>query len=503
MGIKLIYFKLTSCRVTFGSEMRPLLIDGHGSPEIDPLAVSLFLRYRYVPAQLTLIKGIRKLAPGTRLIVRENEQPVVERWWNFSPEPFDPMPSDHQAEEQLLELYKAAVKRQLVSDVPLGLLLSGGMDSALLLALMQQDGSSRNTYTIGYGTSFADDELPDAARSARALHAPNTAVEIDRNEFETSLPKIVAALEEPIAASSIVPMYHLCKRAREGVKVVFMGQGPDELFGGYKRHLGVHYGSYWRSMPKWVRAALTSALSKSPRNEWIQRGLYSLAVTDRLARYKKVFSIVPGEYIDSLFRRDVLPAGASDQVLDCWKDLNPLMEHTDELGGLQFLEIRSSLPDELLMYADKLSMVHGLEVRVPFLDHEIVQYVERLDSSFKVRRGTRKWLHRRVCKHFLPEEILKRKKRGFGVNVVDDWFRSLLGCSMDDILLDNDSLIYHFLVPQVVSRTLTEHRSCRHDRHKILFSLVALEQSLRSYLRTPVSDAASASRPQIPIGCGR
>jgi len=485
MGIKLIYYKLTSGRLAFASEIRPLLACNQEKPEIEPVAVSLFLRYRFTPSPLTVLKGIRKLAPGTRLIVRENQPPILERWWNFRPAPFDPMPSEREAEEQLFELYKRAVKRHLLSDVPLGLLLSGGLDSGLLLALMQQNGESRNTYTVGYGRSFADDELSDAARTAKTLKAPNISLEIDRAEFEASLPAILTQLEEPIASSSIVPMYHVCRRARQDVKVAFMGQGPDELFGGYTRHLGVRYGVYWRCLPSWLRGSLTPALSSISRREWIKRGLYSLAVPDRLERYQKVFSVIRGELTDTLFRSDVLPVGASDQILECWKDLAPLLSDTDELGGLQFLEVRSTLPDELLMYADKLSMAHSLEVRVPYLDQEIVEYVERLSASFKVRRGTRKWIHRQVCKRFLPPEVINRKKRGFAVNVVDDWFRTSLSQGIDAILLDSSSLIYEFLRPEVVSHTLQEHKSGRQDTHKILFSLVVLEHSLRNYRAEP------------------
>ena len=481
MGIKLIYYRMSSGCLAFASEIRPLLARGQEKPEIDPTAVSLFLRYRYTPSPLTVLKGIRKLAPGTRLIIKQNQEPILERWWKFAPQPFDQMPTVDQAEEQLLELYKAAVKRQLMSDVPLGLLLSGGLDSGLLLALMKEAGASRNTYTVGYGKGFAGDELSTAARTAEILGAPNFGVEISQESFEASLPHILATLEEPIAASSIVPMYHVCKRAREDVKVAFMGQGPDELFGGYTRHLGVHYGRHWRALPGWVRSPLATIASAVPRRGWIKRGLYSLDASHRLERYQKVFSIIPEDLTDSLFREDVLPAGASNQTLEFWKDLEPLMSATDELGGLQFLEIRSSLPDELLMYADKLSMAHSLEVRVPYLDKEIVEFAERLDASFKVHNGRGKWIHRKICKRFLPNEVVRRKKGGFAVNVVDDWFRSSLLNKMDAILLDGQSRIYEYLRLEGVSRLLRDHKAGKSDNHKILFSLVVLEHSLRNY----------------------
>jgi len=155
------------------------------------------------------------------------------------------------------------------------------------------------------------------------------------------------------------------------------------------------------------------------------------------------------------------------------------MVHTDELGGFQLLEIRSSLPDELLMYADKLSMAHSLEVRVPYLDRSIVEYVQRLGSQFKIRNGSRKWLHRRVCESYLPPSILKRKKRGFAVNVVDEWFRSSLNGKLPDLLLDENSLMFGLLKPERVRKLLSDHRSGRQDNHKLLFSLVMLEQWLR------------------------
>ena len=478
-GIKLLYYKISAGRLKFGSEIRALLANEKGSPSVDPVSLNLFLRYRYTPSPLTLFQDIRKLAPGTRLIVK-NGVARIERWWKFEPVPLDPMPSVSQAEEELLELYKRAVKRQLISDVPLGLLLSGGLDSGLLLALMNQSGKSWKSYTVGFGSTFRDDELCAAADTAKALQSSNISIELNREGFNASLSQVIASLEEPVATASIVPMFHLCKRAREDVKVVLMGQGPDELFGGYKRHLGVHYSQHWRSLPEWVRTPISKALAALPRNETIKRGLSSLQIADRTRMYQNVFSLLPGGLIDNLFREGALPDSAGDKILDCWDDLLPLMKNTDELGGLQFLEIRSSLPDELLMYGDKLSMAHGLEARVPYLDHEVVEYVERLPASYKVRWGSGKWLHRRVCRNFLPREVVRRRKGNFAASVVDDWFRESYDGKMEDTLLNTESQIYGYLRPQAIQQLVKDHRAGWRDHHKILFSLVVLEEWLRA-----------------------
>jgi asparagine synthase (glutamine-hydrolysing) len=478
MGIKLIYYRIAHGQLAFGSEIRPILAAESSKPAVDPVALNLFLRFRYTPSPLTIFEGIRKLAAGAMLVFEQGKY-REERWYNYTRIPFLSHTDEEDARRELLELYRAAVRRHLLSDVPVGILLSGGLDSGLLLALMNEQGGPWPAYTIGYGETFEDDELADAAETASLLGARHVTVRLDQAEFEKSLPSIVECLEEPIAASSIVPMYFVSQRARQDVKVALIGQGPDELFGGYKRHLGVHYGEWWRRLPTGLRSIMGFAVSQLPRNETLKRGVSSLGTEDRLKRYQNVFSLAPAETIDGLFQDDLLPERRGHELIDYWRALVPQMVHTDELGGFQLLEIRSSLPDELLMYADKLSMAHSLEVRVPYLDRTVVEYVQRLGSQFKIRNGSRKWLHRRVCQSYLPPRILKRKKRGFAVNVVDEWFRSSIKGELPELLLDEGARLFELLKPEPVRKLLKDHRSGRHDNHKLLFSLVMLEQWLR------------------------
>lgn len=478
MGIKPLYFSLLSGTLTFGSEIRPVRAALEGTAQVDLEAVALFLRYRYTPAPRTMFAGIQKLAAGEKLVV-EKGRAQVSRYYRFEPTPFNPQPRVEEAAEKLLELYQAAIKRHLISDVPLGLLLSGGIDSGLLLGLMSLHGKEWPTFTVGYGTSFRDDELADAARTAQIYGARHYSVRIDQATFEEALPRIVGALEEPVASSSIVPMYFVCQKAREVVKVALVGQGPDELFGGYSRHLGVRYGGAWRAMPRWLRSAGGTLFRSLSQSETLRRGLNSLDEPERLRRFQQVFSIVPDAALDALFEPGLLPHGSESEAMNCWEDHRPAMGRLDELNAFQLLELRSSLPDELLMYGDKLSMAHALEIRVPYLDREVVEHVQQLGASLKIRHGVRKWLHRRVCRQFLPAEVLRRKKRGFAVNVVDDWFRQSLQGRIKDYLADNQSLLYRYLRHGAVAILLRRHSTGQDDHHKILFSLVVLEQWLR------------------------
>src|SRR5438477_2467730 len=252
------------------------------------------------------------------MLVVEDGECREERWYKFSPTPFSRPKGAKEATHELLELYKNAVRRHLLSDVPVGILLSGGIDSGLLLALMNEQGGPWPAYTVGYGEVFEDDELADAKETASLFGARYVPVKLDQAEFERSLPKIVECLEEPIAASSIVPMYFVSQRARQDVKVALIGQGPDELFGGYKRHLGVRYGSWWRRLPTGLRSAFGFALNGLRRNETLKRGVLSLGTKDRLRRYQDVFSLAPPEAIDGLFRDGLLPESKGPELVNYW-----------------------------------------------------------------------------------------------------------------------------------------------------------------------------------------
>src|SRR5204862_732121 len=298
-----------------GSEIRAVLASESSKPSVDPVALNLFLRFRYTPSPLTIFQGIRKLAPGTMLIVEQGEC-REQRWYDYAPTPFSNGKEDKEAAAELLELYRGAVRRHLLSDVPVGILLSGGLDSGLLLALMNEEGGPWPAYTIGYGETFEDDELADAKETAALLGARHVPVKLDRAEFERSLPKIVECLEEPIAASSIVPMYFVSQRARQDVKVALIGQGPDEMFGGYKRHLGVHYGNWWRGLPAGLRSMVGFAVKGLPRNETLKRGVASLGTEDRLRRYQDVFSLAPATTIDGLFHDDLPPERQGRELVD-------------------------------------------------------------------------------------------------------------------------------------------------------------------------------------------
>lgn len=484
-GIKGVYFADDEDGIVFGSEMRAVLRGLAARPGVDPGAMRLFLKYRYFPAPTTPLAGVRKLAAGTCLVVDAAGERLV-RWYAGPPRTGDERDAAgaglriEEAEEELARLYRKAVKSQLVSDVPVGLLLSGGVDSALLLALMSREGQGWNTYTVGFGDGYADDELGFARASAAAFCSKHESVLLSRPDFEAALPRVVSCLEEPVATASIVPMFAVCAKAREGVKVALVGQGPDEIWGGYARHLGLRYSAAWRALPSGLRGAAGALATRLSPSETIRRGLAALGEVKRSLRYEKAFSLATEEESSALFREDAGGGDPTEAMLSLWTDLDPWISGLDEVGAFQFLETRFSLPDELLMYTDKMSMAHSIELRVPYLDKAVVEFSESLPDSLKIRRGKRKYLHKRVAARMLPKEIVNRKKRAFSSNVVDSWFRDSADGRFAEELDDPEARIYAFLDRRAVGVLLAEHRNGRRDNHKLLFSVLVLEEWLRA-----------------------
>jgi asparagine synthase (glutamine-hydrolysing) len=478
-GIKGVYYRIDSEGLTFASEMRAIVHALGGAPGVDVSAIKLFLKYRYAPAPHTPLAGIRKLAAGTCLVVEGGKESLI-RWYKRDSRKLASGIGAAEAAEELKRLYRNAVRSHLIADVPVGLLLSGGVDSTLLLALMNECGSDWRTYTVGFGESYKDDELEYAKQTAERFGSLHESVRLSRRDFEELLPKVVSYLEEPVTSASIVPMFSVCAKAREGVKVALVGQGPDEVWGGYKRHIGLRYADSWRRLPAPLREAAGAVLGRASRSETIRRGVYALQEADRPRRFERVFSLASEDEISALFQAGPEDIDAGEAMLACWADLIPEMEGMDEMGAFQLLETRFSLPDELLMYTDKMSMAHSIELRVPYLDKDIVEFAEALPQNLKIRGKDRKYLHRRVARDFVPADVISRKKRAFASNVVDDWFDGSLEGKLSDYLDDPSSRIYAFLDRKPVGAMLAAHRERRSDYHKLLFSLVVLEEWLRS-----------------------
>ncbi len=478
-GVKPLYYRECDGQVVFASEVKAIEAFAGRKFGVDPTGLYAYIRMGYTPAPYTMFEGVNKLAPGTKLVV-DGDGLAYSRYWNYTPRPALPAPSFDDAAEGLLERYTTAVQRNLVSDVPVGLLLSGGLDSGLLLALMNRFGSGWKTFTVGFGSQFEDDELDDAARVAAALGSDHASVHITRDQFERTLSHIVGYLEEPVSTASIVPMYFVSERARQDVKVALIGQGPDELLSGYRRHIGIYYGEFYRRMPGAVHRAVRGALEVLPGLTALRRASYSLDVPDRLTRYMNILTLVPPQTIDDLLQPGAAGENAESRILHTWAELVPMMSELDELNAFNFWELRSFLADHLLIYGDKLSMAHSLEVRVPYLDVDVIEYVETLPSRYKIALHRGKRLQRKICASHLPPEVITRRKKGFAVNVVDEWFRSAFAGHMPDLLRDPQSHLFEFLDPAPTARLLEQHQRGQRNNYRILFSLVLLEEWLRA-----------------------
>lgn len=482
LGIKPLYYIQVGRKVLFGSEIKSLLQDPECPRGVDVESLSELFTFRYVPSPKTLFQGIQKLPPAhwMRISSRGIE---TERFWNWVPQ----IRKDW-SEEALVEEYQAlfedAVKLQLRSDVPLGLFLSSGVDSGVLLAIMSQFGSSPvQTFTLGFDGGERTNEVEDAAQVAAQFGADHYSQMVSADDYADYYTRYLNDLEEPVGHETAAAFYFVAKMTSEKVKVALTGQGADEPWAGYDRYVGVKLSTFYSRMPKVLSNDLAQVVAKMPgRMEKIKRGLNSLGETDILTRFAKVYSFFSAEMKDQLY----LGALKDQQNADPYgtrlalQRLQSDVRHLDPVTQMLYIDTRANLPDDLLMVGDKTSMANSLEVRVPFLDYRLVEFIETLPPSLKLRGFTGKYLHKKALLKWLPREVVYRKKKGFS-HPIATWLRTSMRPLVEDCLLSSSSSLGNYFDQRYLRQMLDDDRSGREHYLRHIYLLLSLELWHRAF----------------------
>ena len=479
-GVKPVYFCETADKVLFGSEIRSILCDDAVERRLNVDALDEFLTFRYNPSPNTLFDGIKKLAPGHFIEITRggcsqprqflpNERPAVANI------------DENQAVEEYRRLLRDAVRRQMISDVPIGLFLSGGVDSAAIGKLMADESSSPiKTYTIGFPGKGDFNELNDARVTAKLIGSDHHETTIDAAEYLRFFARSFETIEEPIAETSVSSLYYLSRRAAKDVKVVLAGQGADEPMGGYHRYLGIAMIEKYGPL---VRLASPVA-DLLPRAGRIKQASAVAKFSTDIDRLVAAYSIFTAEQ-----RARLLPAYARNgrAKYDRLKELlNQAEDLPDLLSKTMYVDTRMSLADDLLLFNDKVTMANSIEMRVPFLDLELVAFLETLPSNLKVRGTTRKYIHKRAVEAWMPREIVHRKKRGFQTPM-DEWLQRDLATSALRLFQESDSACGRYFDLTYIKEMIQAHGRRRLDHQKRLYALLCFELWHRSWIdRRPV-----------------
>jgi asparagine synthase (glutamine-hydrolysing) len=502
LGIKPLYFRLEDRRLVFGSELKAILQAPDIPREIDPVALRDYLAFEYVPSPKTIFRGINKLPPGTILTWSQADgRHAARRYWDVDLSPGEaqakPRPLEQEAEE-LRRILHEVVRKELISDVPVGVFLSGGIDSSTVAAMMAEiTPGNVNSFSIGFADrSF--DESSHARRVAQHLGTNHRELVLDPDTLLELVPKITSSLDEPLADASIVPTYLLCRFAREHVKVALGGDGGDELFAGYPtlqaHRLLTAYGLLPGFMRRGVLPALVNRLPTSMDNisaDFQLKRFVNGATLGLPERHLAWLGAYSGEALGALLTPSLKAAIAEAG------DGNLGAEHLkagnlrNPLNQVLYLDMKMFLENDILVKLDRASMLASLEARVPLLNVELVEHVARLPLALKLRGLQSKFLLKRAMAGRLPADILHRKKKGFGIPVAK-WF---LG-PLKDVLLEavNPDKIQRegLLDPTVVRQLLDDHFSRRRDNRKQLWTLFVFERWRDAWL-LPDRQAAQAS----------
>lgn len=474
-GQKAVYYaELPGGGLAFASELRPLegLLRELGELRLDRRAAAKFLCFDGLPRSESILAGVHKLPPGCYLRWRADAAPVIKAytWRDYTPP--RPLPSPRAAAEELWRLLCQAVERHMVSDVPLGLFLSGGVDSSAVLAAMASvsDPSRIQTFSIGFREAGYDES--DAAQQvARAFGAQHRVRVLDEPALLKLLPQVLDHLDEPLADASIVPTYALSRFAREHVTVALGGDGGDELFAGYDTTLAERLARVYLRAPDLLRRGLAAGVRRLPtsadkrslqfRATRFVRGLHS----EPLTRNQRWFGAFLPEEAASL----VLGSHSASEL---YEDLTHLRAPPGEQAALE-LWTAIYLPDCVLTKVDRASMAASLEVRAPLLDAEFARYALRLPYRYKLRGLTRKWILKRALTGRLPRSILRRSKQGFGVPN-GEWLRGPLRAEAERLFEPAALRRQGLLDPDKPRQLFKEHLSRRADHRKQLWSLYVL-----------------------------
>jgi asparagine synthase (glutamine-hydrolysing) len=462
----------------FASEIKALLQLPGAKPGVNLDAVWDFLAYRYVPGPKTLFAGIRKLAPGT-CATWERGKFTERRYWSApdreAPRHAEP---DGNVVGTFLGRLDEAVKLQMVSDVPFGAFLSGGLDSSTIVALMTRHNSNVRTFSVGFGEGGYS-ELGYANVVAKHFDTQHHELTVSFDDIVANLPKLVGYRDAPVSEPSDIPIYMLAKEASKTVKMVLTGEGSDEILGGYPKHVYERFAQGYQLLPGYIRHNLIAPLTQSLPYEFrrAKTAVTNLNIEDWRERYVRWFGALNHTEREQL---TVLRMKSNGEGLgDSAPPFDAAVDSTT-LRRILYFDQTSWLPDNLLERGDRMTMAASIESRVPFLDHELANYVSSLPDNCRVKGMKTKWILRQAGRSLIPDAILDRPKVGFRVPV-NKWFQGPLKEYLVDHLRSGDSKTRAYYDTQVLDRMLDDHIDGRQNHEKLLWALLNLEIWHRQY----------------------
>jgi asparagine synthase (glutamine-hydrolysing) len=479
LGVKPLYYAEIGGVVAFASELKSLLASGLVEPHLDLEAVDSFLTFGFVPAPRTLLMGVSKVLPG-ELVVVDPEGIRRERYWRY-PAPAPERPARPVAEyaEELLARLDESVRLRLMSDVPLGAMLSGGLDSSLVVGLMARNLTEPvKTFSVGFREDGDTNELADARTVSRVFGTEHHELELSLSDHRVEIDELVWALDEPIADLSALGFLALSQLAAQHVTVALSGQGADELLGGYLKHRAAALVSMWRRLPSPVRATAAPLLRRGRGP--LRRAGRTLAAEGPAERLLAMSAQLPDELATRLLKPELAAVHGSWATQSLQALANG--HEDDPLPMTLHIDAQLALPDDMLHYFDRASMAHSLEVRVPFLDHVLVEYCARIPSQLKVRRiNTTKFVLREAARGILPDEIIDKRKIGFFRGVSQEWIRSQFDGALADYLLAPSPAYSDLLERRAVEELLQEATRTRR-RVQLALAVLMLEVWLSTFL---------------------